>query len=229
MLNDEQIELGNTKWKRYSKLSVSARFSEKKPRINRLSTTIYVTPRQNGATVLYLLGVRWISRGDTMPQPFLLDISFFFFFVFFFLRIRLFHGTRGIPCKVQRPASQPVGAARYPGCEAKSRGEWSRKELSDCRHLCDGLSLINGRNIPPYTVTQASVTPGTCLLMYTYNWRRCVRARDNARRIRFCSVRNPPRKKRASYCRISANLCSSWKSSPTTNHLCFYQSPVSLF
>lgn len=47
--------------------------------------------------------------------------------------------------------------------EAKSRGEWSRKELSDCRHLRDGLSLINGGNIPPYTVTQASVTPGASL------------------------------------------------------------------
>ena len=63
--------------------------------------------------------------------------------------------------------------------EAKSRGEWSRKELSDCRHLRDALSLINGSNIPPYTddpwrrLIRASLhRNGTCLC---FVFRPCVR------------------------------------------------------
>lgn len=42
----------------------------------------------------------------------------------FFLRIPLFHGTRGIPCKVQRPASQPARR----GCKVSGlRGKIQRR------------------------------------------------------------------------------------------------------
>lgn len=111
-----------------------------------------------------------IKRGGTIRYDFFcffLGSIFSFFFFFFRESFASFtRGTRGIPCKVQR---------RSWICEvseAKSRGEWSRKELSDCRHLRDGLSLINGSNIPPYTDD-----PGigdTILVIYKHRSPVCV-------------------------------------------------------
>ena len=97
---------------------------------------------------------------------------FFFFFFFFFFResSRLFH-TWNTWHSLQSAATilDPCEVS-----EAKSRGEWSRKELSDCRHLRDGLSLINGSNIPPYTDD-----PGigdTILVIYKHRSPMCVHA-----------------------------------------------------
>lgn len=71
--------------------------------------------------------------------------SLFRLFLLFFLfgqRIRLFpRKTRGIPCEVRA-----------------QRGARRGRELSDCRHLHAGLSLINDGNIPPYTVTRPRPT-----------------------------------------------------------------------
>lgn len=109
----------------------------------------------------------------------------FLFFLFFRESFASFtRGTRGIPCKVQPPSLDPCEVS-----EAKSRGEWSRKELSDCRHLRDGLSLINGSNIPPYTDD-----PGigdTILVIYKHrSLYVCVRVRVRGGCFCFYSIRN---------------------------------------
>lgn len=54
-------------------------------------------------------------------------------------------------------SKNPPLSARTRGipCEARAqRGVRRGRELSDCRHLGVGLSLINDGNIPPYTVTR---------------------------------------------------------------------------
>lgn len=72
----------------------------------------------------------------------LFRLFFLFFFSLFGQRIRLFpRKTRGIPCDVRA-----------------QRGARRGRELSDCRHLHAGLSLINDGNIPPYTVTRPRPT-----------------------------------------------------------------------
>lgn len=120
-------------------------------------------------------------RYDFFCVPFF----FFFFFRFLFSRnLRLFHTWN------TWHSLQSAATIREVSEEAKSRGgEWSRKELSDCRHLRDGLSLINGSNIPPYTDD-----PGigdTILVIYKHRSSyvcMCVRARGGC--FCFYSIRN---------------------------------------
>lgn len=131
----------------------------------------------------------------------------FLFFLFFRESFASFtRGTRGIPCKVQPPSLDPCEVS-----ETKSRGEWSRKELSDCRHLRDGLSLINGSNIPPYTDD-----PGigdTILVIYKHRSPMCVCVRVcTCAWWMFLLLQHPePTQARTFYRRISADLRPSWK------------------
>lgn len=69
--------------------------------------------------------------------------------------------TRGIPRKVRA-----------------QRGARRGRELSDCRHLRAGLSLINDGNIPPYTVTRLTRERSSPSVVYKRycrcNARRCA-------------------------------------------------------
>lgn len=131
--------------------------------------------------------------------------SFFpslFLFLFFQRRIRLFPREH-----VEFPAK----------CEAQ-RGERRGRELSDCRHLRAGLSLINDGNIPPYTVTRPRrPTRDTPTPPVVYKRYCRVASRRCAASLPAFTVSTTATvdKKRATRCRISADLRLSAKSFST--------------
>lgn len=137
------------------------------------------------------------SRSRTMPVSLpIVQLLLFFVYPFFFgQRIRLF----------------PREHVEFP-CKARAqRGVRRGRDLSDCRHLSVGLSLINDGNIPPYTVTRPRPARDTTLSVVYKRYCRCT-ATLRSFPTRFCSINHSCRQETHHHCKISADLRFSTKS-----------------